>query len=428
MSPPILLQIGTNIDLQVFKFRAAEGSVANQFILLGILALVIAAAVAGVIFYMRGQRRLNELAIAREEARFRLLLSEANLDDKDRVLIESISASDNPGENIPLLESRAEFENILQRIRQDNPGHEVLKKVPALRQKLGYGFSNPRYAFDHTRMLRPGIKMRCTLNLGKRQVAFVTTIIGVSERQFYIRPPTSKGKPVKLPELHKVVLRVSRSEDAEYDFTVNVLGQTSTALMAIACAHSSEIKKMYFRNAPRIPVELTTQFYIVREEVAAERSHAKFKAQESQFALQGTLQDLSLGGVLVKLDLTENKPETGDLIVFRLPEAQIKEDLVSQVMGSSEEDQKHMNVHLQFIGLNELNRLKLNKFIQISVDKAQAADTPEPEPPPEAAARKSLAGRRPALGSPLSSALGSPEEETATADASASQAESSSAG
>ena len=373
MPSPVLLQISTNINLQNFQFRPSEGSVAAQFVLLGILGVVVAIILVALTFYLRQRKRLQELALLREEARFKLLMSEANLAARDRELLETFTESEDPGDNIPLLESRTEFEECLERFRAEYPEHEALKKAPALRQKLGYGFANPRYAFDNTRMLTSGIKMRCRVTLPKREVSFVTTVIGVTERQFFIRPPTSKGKPVKLPPMRHVVLRVSRSEDAEYEFQVSMLGQMSNALMAISCAHTTDIHKMFFRNAPRVAVHQETQFYIVRQEVAAERTHTKFKAEESQFALHGAIQDISLGGALVRVQLTANKPETGDMMVFRLPEAQIKEDLVTQVMGLSEQGKFECNVHLQFVGLNELNRLKLNKYIQIAQERAEAA-------------------------------------------------------
>lgn len=380
--PIILLQtkIGTNLDLDAFKFRASEGSVANQFVLLAILGVIIFLAVVLMIVYLRQRSRLNELAHAREETRFKLLLSEINLGPEGRKLIETLTESDDPGVNVILLESREAFEETIARFVAAYPDDAAVKQAPALRQRMGYGFGNPRYPFDNTRMLLPGGKMRCRIRIGGREHSFVTIILAVTERQFFLRAPTSRGKPVPMDGIPDAILRISRSDDAEYEFVSNLLGLTQTKPPAMIFDHATEISKLLFRLAPRIAVSVATQFYVIRQEIAAERSHFKFKAQESQYALQGELKDISLGGAMVELVVTNTAPQEGDVIVFRLPEAQIKEDVVAQVVGTSSNSDHSLTTHLQFAGMNELNRLKLNKFIQI-VEHSAPAPQPVQESP-----------------------------------------------
>lgn len=375
-------QIGTNLALDSFKFRQTEGAVAGQFVLLGILAVIVTGVVIGLIFYMRRRRRLNEMAHAREEARLKLLLSEYGLGPEAREMLETITGSEDPGDSIPLLESREAFEQTLAQFVEANPEHEIVRRAPGLRQRMGYGFGNLRYPFDNSRMLVAGTKLRCRLRLGGREASFVTSVLAVSERNFFIKAPTAKGKPLQLKNLRQLTLRLSRQDDAEYEFTVPVLGQTSTATSAIVCGHVGNIQKLLFRNAPRVAVSVQTQFYVVRQEVAQERAHFQFKAQESQYALTGELKDISQSGAMAELQVTKSSPRLGDVIVFKLPQAQIKEDLVGQVVGTSSAGDHALNVHLQFAGMNELNRLKLNKFIQIVENQAPAPESAPESPAP----------------------------------------------
>lgn len=380
--PIILLQtkISTNLQLDVFKFRASEGSVATQFVFLGILVVIVFLTVIFLILYMRRRKRLNELGHAREETRFKLLLAEISLGPEGRKLIETFTESDDPGLNVTLLESRDAFEKTIVRFVNAYPDHAAIKQVPALRQRMGYGFGNPRYPFDNTRMLLPGGKMRCRIRIGGREHSFVTTILAVTERQFFLRAPTSRGKPVPMDDIPDAILRISRSDDAEYEFVSQILGLTPTNPPAMIFAHATEITKLLFRLAPRISVSVDTQFYVIRQEIAAERSHFKFKAQESQYALKGVVKDISLGGAMAELVVTNSAPQKGDVIIFRLPEAQIKEDVVAQVVGISRNSNQILNTHLEFVGMNELNRLKLNKFIQI-VERSAPAPQPVQESP-----------------------------------------------
>ncbi len=128
-------------------------------------------------------------------------------------------------------------------------------------------------------------------------------------------------------------------------------------------AHTTEIRRLLFRSAKRVPVDLSAQFHVVRQEVAAERTHNRFKAHESQFAVSGRLQDISIGGAMARLEPGTQHPQDGDFLVFRLPQAQIKEDLVAQVLHSVAGEEEGARVHVKFVGLSELNRLKLTKFL-----------------------------------------------------------------
>lgn len=383
MNTAILLQIGTNLDLGTLKF-AQEGGVNPLYVgVLGGLVLI----VAGVTVYLLVTRRMRlaEANRQREEARLRLLLSESNLTPKDREDLEVIRGSEEAPDLIPLVSLRSAFEAAVEEFREANPRHPVLKRVPSLRQRLGYGFGNLRNAFTSTRMLPAGTRVQCTIPEAKGAPQFVTTVLGTNETGFFIRPPTTRGKPVDLSRFKTLHFKVSRESDAEYEFTSRLLGQSQQAMRAIAVSHSTDIRKLLYRAAPRVDVEIDAKFFVIKEEVAQERRHRAFKQHEAQYSLPGKILDISLGGSRIRLENPQLKPAEGDLIVFQLPQAQVKEDLVSEILDIAEIKPGVVQIHLRFVGMKELNRLKLSKFIQIQ----QEAEAEEAESGPEPASTAS---------------------------------------
>ena len=274
---------------------------------------------------------------------------------------------------------RSRIREAAQEFREANPDDPAVKRIPQLRQRLGYGFGNLRNPFTNTRMLQPGLRMQCTVPHPKRPVRFVTTLLGGGERSFFVRPPTSKGKPVNLSRFPSLTFKVAREQDAEYEFTSNILGQTQTGTNAVAMEHTSSVQKLLFRNAPRIPMAIDVQFFVIKQEIAAERKHRVFKRQESQYSLHGRIEDLSLGGLRLVSELPEQRPAEGDILVFQLPQAHIKEDLVSEIIEILTPSPDRIVLRAQLIGTKELNRLKLSKFLQ-DQKEAQGLTLEEPAP------------------------------------------------
>jgi hypothetical protein len=109
-------------------------------------------------------------------------------------------------------------------------------------------------------------------------------------------------------------------------------------------------------------MDMETQFYVVRQE-AAEKAHALLRARDSQYVVRGKLLDLSVGGALAVVPLDEMSPHEGDTLIFHFTPAQIREDLVAAVVRTVTVEGNLLEVHLQFAGLKELDRLKLNKYL-----------------------------------------------------------------
>ncbi|HKI98080.1 MAG TPA: PilZ domain-containing protein [bacterium] len=353
----------TNLDLSALRFRASGAAAMNGVIGAALLVAVIIAAGIGAFFYLRSKRRAAELAEQREEARLKLMVSELNLGRSEIALLQTLLGGGDTADLLELMETRDTFEEAVSRFREANPSHPILKRISQLRQHLEYGFSNVRNPFVDTRMLAPGTRVRCRIRLPKRDVSFLTTVLGINENQFIIRPPTAKGKPVSLGGLRELEFRVSREHDAEYEFTCPIEGQLPTGTKPVMCGHTRGISRLLFRNADRIEVDIPTEFFVIRQEFASERTAGALRALDSQYRFDGAIRDVSIGGALVVANGHHEKVHEGDMIVFRLPAAQIKDDLVAQVVGLFQRDDGNTQVHLQYLGLKELNRLKLGKFL-----------------------------------------------------------------
>lgn len=373
-----------DLDLGVLKFRSQASSVSNQTLAAIVVAVVLIGVIVAVALYYHRRRRMLELNQQREEARLRLMMSELNLGQSEVDLIKIIVDSENPGDVIPILELRSEFEEALLRFREGHADHPALHRVSQLRQRLEYGFSNIRNPFVDTRMLAPGTRLRCKIRLASRDVNFLTTVLAINESQFIIRPPVAKGNPVSLGRLERLHFRVARENDAEYEFTSSLIGQLPNATKAVVLEHSQAINRMLFRNAERIETHLPIRLYVIRQEYTGDRSIAHMKALDSQYMFEGTIVDLSIGGALVSVDKGHERLHEGDMIVFQLPDAHIKDDIVAQVVGIFPSDEGNTQIHLQLTGLKELNRLKLSKYLTMLKDNPPAGEAGSEELRPHA--------------------------------------------
>jgi hypothetical protein len=352
-----------NLDMRFLRFRASDVAISHGYVGAAILAIVLVLGAVGAFFYLHSRRRAAEMAEAREEARLRLMVSELNLTRTEIQLLRTLTGSEDTADLLDLMESRATFEAAVERFREANPNHPAMRRVSQLRQRLEYGFGNIRNPFVDTRMLAPGTRLRCKIQTPKRDVSFLTTVLAINEHHYIIRPPTAKGKPVSIGGLRELHFRVSREQDAEYEFNGAVEGQLPTGAKPIMLSHTRAISRMLFRNADRIEVEIPTELYVIRQEFTNERTAGHLKALDSQYRIDGAIKDISIGGAFVLAQGHHDRLHEGDMVVFKLAEAQIKDDVVGQIVGLLPRDDGTTQVHLQFLGLRELNRLKLGKFL-----------------------------------------------------------------
>jgi len=350
-------------DLSFWKMEGRGSAPSNSIVVAVLLVALAIAAAAGIVFYVRGRILANRRAQERAQNRLKAVVEELGVSSDDLALIEALTSEKDVTAQLAALESRAAFEGAVRAFREGRPEDAALRRVNSLRQRLGFGFNNVRNPMNDTRLLPAGIKLQCRIGLPKRSVTFLTVVLGTSENYMSLRPPKSKGKPVDLTRFPTLTFRVSRENDAEYEFTCRVLGQSKSGVQAVAVAHTNEIRRLLFRNAVRVPIDLPSQMYVVRQDAIEDKARAALRPQDSQYVLDAQLRDLSVGGALAFAADASQAPATGDMVIFRLPEAQVQSDLVAQVVKKVARQDGQVQIHLQFAGLKELDRLKLNRFI-----------------------------------------------------------------
>ena len=371
MDRPILLQLNNALP----SFRNESGT-SSEFVFAIIVGLVVLVLIAVLTTQLRRRMEVKRLGPAHANNRFRLLSLQYGLGVDQQRLLETLADSKDVGKLLPLLESRAQFEDAAGRLRLRDPQLPALKRIGPLRQKLGYGFGNPRNPFETTRMLAVGQKMRCGIPFGEREVWYVTTVLGVGEHQFFVRPPTRGGKPVTLPSIPRVLMRVSRNDDADYELSAVFVGQTQNAARALILRHALNIRKLFFREAKRVPMQVPVRFVIFTHDEAEERDLSRLDWDDRNTRHHsGLTRDMSIGGAQISVPVQERiQPSVGDKVLFKLPEAMISQELMADVVNIAR-DAQQLRLHLRFEGLNELSRLKLNKFLQ-SHDHSAGAHAP----------------------------------------------------
>jgi c-di-GMP-binding flagellar brake protein YcgR len=375
----ILAQAG-GPDLSFWKIEKGGSAASNTFVITVILIAIAAAAAVGGFYYVRGRLQANKRARERADARLKTVTEELGLSNEDLTLVAALTSDRDVMAQVAALESRAAFEGAVRAFRDRRPEDPALRRVNALRQRLGFGFNNVRNPMNDTRMLPLGIKLQCRIGLPKRTVTFLTVLLGTNERQMSVRPPKAKGKPVDLSRFPTLTFRVSRENDAEYEFSCRVLGQSTSGVQAVGLTHTNEIKRLLFRNAVRVSVDFPAQFYVVRHDAIEDKARAALRPQDSQYVMTGQVGDVSIGGALAVIADPAQAPETGDMVIFRMPEAQVQTDLVAQVVKKVPRSDGPAQIHLQFVGLKELDRLKLNRFILDQQDAVMPRGAPPGAP------------------------------------------------
>lgn len=366
-------------DLSWLRLPTHKQAIPNSVASTVMIVLAAIALVVGVFLYIRSRLRAPDIVKDLDQARMKVLTDDLNLSHSELELVQTLRGTTSTAELLNVMESRDRFEDMVQRFREANPGHLALRRVSHLRQHLQFGFSNARNPFKDTRMLAPGMRLRCIIKLPKRQVSFLTTVLAVNESQFVIRPPTAKGKPQPLGKLPQLGFRVSRDHDAEYAFTCPVQGQLDAGTPAVLCGHTREIRRLLFRDADRVQVDLPAECFLIRQEIAGDRAATSLRAQDAQFRFNAQIRDISIGGARLLAEVPEGRVSDGDMIIFGLSAARLQFDLVAQAVGMVARDAQHMQIHLQFLGLREMDRLKLGKYL-VSMKEKGAPVMPSTKP------------------------------------------------
>lgn len=399
-------------DLSVFKFKqpALMKTPGWFYWVVGGGILTAALVLFFTIRYKKHQDTLKIRKVKDEKAHLRLdvMLSKLNVIPLERKLLETLAGDvTHPDDILPLVESIEEFEEKVENFKkkEDKPDAKVLKSIYNLRHKLGFDILNKRVSFISTQMLTGGIKLECKIPHSKKDILFVSSILNVSENNILLKPPTIRKKPVNLKQYPHLVCRIRREDEADYEFQLPILKQIFGKPNAIVLGHTKDIKKLFIREFERVSVDIFTTFYALTEEKlnALGRRVSATKSDMPLSSVNGNINDISVGGMRATIENLPKKVndegqlqviESGDIFIFHLQGANLREDLKARVLSISSVEEKHQ-VHLQFYRTRELERLKIKKFIYRMEKKGEGTDTKAPAPPPNVNTPKTGAGAKP---------------------------------
>ncbi|MBF0279808.1 MAG: PilZ domain-containing protein [SAR324 cluster bacterium] len=385
-------------DLSIFKIKQPNAMKTPSWFYWVVGGGIISAAL--ILFltirYRKYQDAMQIKKVNDEKAHLRLdvVLSKLNVIPPERKLLEMLAdGATHPDDILPLVESVEDFEEKVENFKkkEEKPDSKVLKSIYNLRHKLGFDVLNKRINFITTQMLTGGIKLECRIPHPNKNILFVSPILNVSESGILLKPPTIRKKPVKLKQYPYLICRIRREDEADYEFRLPILNQIFGKPNAVVLGHSNEIKKLFIREFDRVNVDIFTTFYVLTEEKLNELG-AGISATKSDMSLSsvnGNIVDMSVGGIRATIENLPKKVgddgnlqviEPGDIFIFHLQGANLREDLKARILKINTSDKTH-EVHLQFFRTRELERLKIKKFVYRMEKKAEGAAVKAPKAP-----------------------------------------------
>ncbi len=377
-------------NLSVFKFKQPKVAVSTPEWVYWATGGGLLAVALGFVFLIRFKKYQEEMQrkkVAEEKAHLRLdvILSKLNIILPERKLLEALAnGASHPDDILPLVESVEDFEGKVTEFKKTKPDAKVLKSIYNLRHKLGFDVNNKRANFISTQMLAGGIKLECQIPHPTKQVLFVSTILTVSENGILLKPPTVKKKPVNLKRYPHLVCRIRRGEEADYEFQLPILNQIFGKPNAIVLGHTNNIKKMFIRESERVKVDIFTTFYAMTEEKLNSLGTG-VSITKSDIALEsvnGQIVDMSVGGLKAEVEKLPKNFEEGDLLIFHIQGANLREDMKARVLKINPRGSEY-DIHMQFFRTRELERLKIKKFIFRTQKQTQQTNTQSAPPSTE---------------------------------------------
>lgn len=272
-----------------------------------------------------------------------------------------IIALSNAANTIPelLITDNQNFEKAVNKVFRIAPTDPILNQVSGLREDLGYIFYNRRVPFISTKMLQPRQKLRVGVNYQGKSHSYVGTILNSSESDFWVKPPTVKGKAVNLSKFKKLEFRVFRKSDGEFRFVCNLKSQINNPVNAIVLEHTDKIKKLPKREDDRYGLQFKRKIYFITTADGLKT----IGEEPSNVSCIGLIDDMSIGGMKFIVKELPEQAVVGTTVVFKLKEANIKQEIQGNIVRLNESDSEKTDVHVQFYDMSELNRLYLQKFI-----------------------------------------------------------------
>jgi len=230
------------------------------------LALVIVVSlfvlfIAGVVFYevVRSNKTKKKTAELAWE-RFNRFVAQTELSANAIDLLKNIATVSGHQDPESIIKSPSAFENSLDRyydvIGIESMSQRKLMEIRDLRRKLGFLPLSKEIAFTSTRQFDRG--ERCIVQIPEdgdnATHKGMCSAVSIEEDKWYISRPEGP----KIPEKTGIRISLTRSGDAEYVFSVQVLKDSADELVL---SHTNKLNRTQQRNWVRIdvsiPVEVT---------------------------------------------------------------------------------------------------------------------------------------------------------------------------
>ena len=372
---------GADEILKVLKFSYFQQvSLTEQLAFYSALFLVLGLIALGIRRHLLKEKAketefLKQDYKAKEKKTLQTIITNLQLSAHEHKLLEQIAGASDFRKLYALIESAARFEKKVEAFKQKQPHAKLWSHIFALRHKLGFHANNPRTPFLCTQMLRKGMRLECSAHIGSKQILFISPIVNITEKHLYIKPPTNQGQPVSLKRLSYLMGKLRRGEEI-YEFKLYITKQIFGRVNHVVLEHTHEVKQIVEREFERVPLQIFTTLYQLSEAQLSLPTKALNRLKEEQ-ALpfwDGTLIDLSLGGAnLVTSDDLETLGER-DIVILTIPGVQVRDHFQARVLAIVPQQGK-FHLHLQFLPLKDIERLKLNKFLIRMKKKAEEHKT-----------------------------------------------------
>ncbi len=343
-------------------------SLVEEIVVYSIFFILVAFAVVRLRKYLQNEKDKKTALLKhdyqeKEKLTFQTLIANLELTPHEYHLLEKISGSSTFRDNYSIIESVRKFEAHATHFKQTQALAKELPQVLNLRHKLGFHYNNVKVPFVCTQMLIMKTNLECSVQVGHKQILFVSPVVNISEQYFYLKPPTSKRRPVSLERFHYLTCK-ARRKDGTYEFKASLVKQVYGENPLLVLTHTKEIRKIIEREHERIPVKLPTTLYQLSDQhLHLSRRELHQTREDGQLpALEGIITNISQGG----LHFISSQPQgtfwEQDIVMFDIPGISTRDELQAQVLSISTEQGRN-RFNLQFFHLTDLEHLKLHKFI-----------------------------------------------------------------
>lgn len=368
--------------LKILKFSYfKKTTLFEDFLIFGSFLVVIALGVYQIRRYLNKERAkkvtfLKQDYQEKEKMTSDTLIANLQLLPNEYQLLERISGSTSFKKIYKIIDSVHRFEAMVEAFKRIENNSRVLSQIFHLRHKLGFHHKNIKAPFICSQMLTAGEHLECSVQVGHQDILFISPIVKISEKFLAIKPPTKKNNPVSLSRFPAIHCKF-RCSDGVYEFKLPLIKQVFGEKNLIFLAHTHSIKKIVEREFERIEAAIDIELFLLADRQVHESTETLEELVNTGELprLSGRIVDISLGGFRLITGYEQGAFGERAIVLFDIPEVNLKKKLQAQILEVFEK-RKRLSFHLQFFHLNDIERLKLNKFLsRLKNQKTQQTKT-----------------------------------------------------